>query len=87
MKEIRSEELIAVADGALFCEIDLPAMPVFQKLRNAGLDDILVRPLQEDEHMRLGLREMDEAERNGKRWGVLSLQDLPQSWSLPNEAV
>lgn len=83
MKQITSDQLLKLEDKSLFCELDLPAMPIFQKLRNSGTDDILVRPLQEDEHMRLGLREMDETERNSKQWGVLHLKDLPTSWALP----
>lgn len=85
MRTITSNELLKLEDGALFCETDLPATPVYQKLSNSGLDDVLVRPLQEDEHMRLGLRGMSVDERNSKRYGVLSLSDLPQSWSLPDE--
>lgn len=86
MRIISTEELLALQDMALFCEADLPATPVYQKLGNAqGGNDVLVRPIQEDEHMRLGLDNMDECERKSKKWGVLSLSDLPQEWSLPNE--
>lgn len=77
--ELDAASLLRLSQGAVFCEHDYPATPIFVKLRNAGEDDVLVRPLQDDEPMRLGLREMDACDRNSKRWALLNVADLRQT--------
>lgn len=75
--EIGWKDLLALPDGSFFYESDCVPGPIMQKLENWRDNDIVVRYLWDDvqDHMRLGLPEMDDVDRNSKAWRVLSLED------------
>jgi hypothetical protein len=75
--EITTERLLAMPSGIVFYEVDLPAMSLFQKVGNSDNDVVVLTIADKDEEqLRLGLREMDEVDRNSKRWHVCEPNEL-----------
>lgn len=67
------QELLAQPDGVVFCEDDLPTMPLFIK-RESLTDDIRAEPIfdRDDGPRRLGWHEMDAATLHSLRYHVLT---------------
>jgi hypothetical protein len=77
--DITTEQLLAMPSGIVFYEIDLPSTLLLQKIGNS-LDkrDVIAFGFsdEDEDHLRLGLAEMDEVERNTKRWHVCEPKEL-----------
>lgn len=80
------KELKAQPDGVVFCEVDLPPMPLFVKIGDDE-DDIMVEPLFDPDDIsqsRFGFQEMDECTRNSKKFHVLKGDDISRVMRILN---
>lgn len=78
------KELRDAPDGSIFCECDLPSMPLYLKVKTLD-DDLLVRAAYHPEGAetyRPGWREMDNCERNSKEYHALLLDERAALASL-----
>lgn len=77
-KSMNYEELREQPDGVIFCEIDLPATPMFRKI-STDKDDISVKPIfkpNDSGTQSFGLSSLTDAERNSKEFYVLTHGDV-----------
>jgi hypothetical protein len=86
--EVIWKALLDLPVGVVFYEEELPSMPLFQKMGNAiNREDIRVRCIATSDEMRLGLPEMEEIERNSKRWHICDATELARIILYLSEAT